>query len=244
MLEEDLGFKPYKKIVQPLLTGDHKAKRIQFTNWVRHHYPKNDTMPIVFSDEKMFDIDGVYNAQNDRVWAVNRAEADESGGIEPARKFPQRVMVWLAVCSKGVSPPVFLDKGSVNDQRYIEDVLPVALKFGNRVFGKNNWIFQQDGAGAHTHHSSQKWCQDHFPNFIDKDHWPPNSPDLNPLDYSIWEEYVQAMDWSKVFNKATLKSELKRAVKKIRPEVILETCNSWTIRLNRVCKNGGDYYGK
>ncbi len=26
---------------------------------------------------KLFDIDGVYNSQNDRVWAVNRAEAEE-----------------------------------------------------------------------------------------------------------------------------------------------------------------------
>src|SRR3954469_3616347 len=24
------------------------------------------------------------------------------------------------------------------------------------------------------------------PNFIEKDQWPPNSPDLNPLDYHVW----------------------------------------------------------
>ncbi|CAF4821128.1 unnamed protein product, partial [Rotaria sp. Silwood2] len=38
-------------------------------------------MKILFSDEKMFDIDGVYNSQNDRIWAVNRSEADTKGGI-------------------------------------------------------------------------------------------------------------------------------------------------------------------
>ena len=32
-------------------------------------------MRILFLDERMFDIDGVYNAQNDRVWAVDRATA-------------------------------------------------------------------------------------------------------------------------------------------------------------------------
>jgi len=26
----------------------------------------------------------------------------------------------------------------------------------------------------------------HCPDFIDKNAWPPNSPDLNPLDYHIW----------------------------------------------------------
>jgi len=26
----------------------------------------------------------------------------------------------------------------------------------------------------------------HCPDFIDKDSWPPNSPDMNPLDYHVW----------------------------------------------------------
>ncbi|CAF5004537.1 unnamed protein product, partial [Rotaria magnacalcarata] len=29
----------------------------------------------------MFDIDGVYNSQNERIWAPNRADADVKGGI-------------------------------------------------------------------------------------------------------------------------------------------------------------------
>uniref|UniRef100_A0A914DY45 Tc1-like transposase DDE domain-containing protein n=1 Tax=Acrobeloides nanus TaxID=290746 RepID=A0A914DY45_9BILA len=32
----------------------------------------------------------------------------------------------------------------------------------------------------------QKWLDEHFPDFIKKDEWPAVSPDLNPLDYSIW----------------------------------------------------------
>ena len=52
-------------------------------------------MNILFSDEKMFNIDGVYDSQNDRIWAVNRAAADAKGGIRRKRKFPQKVMVCL-----------------------------------------------------------------------------------------------------------------------------------------------------
>jgi hypothetical protein len=52
-------------------------------------------MRILFSDEKMLNLDGMYNAQNDRIWAVNRAEADDKGGIKEKQKFPQKVMVWL-----------------------------------------------------------------------------------------------------------------------------------------------------
>ena len=38
-------------------------------------------MHILCSEEKMFDIDEVYNSQNDRIWAVNRAAADTKGVI-------------------------------------------------------------------------------------------------------------------------------------------------------------------
>ena len=43
-------------------------------------------MKILFSDEKLFDIDGIYNSQNDRIWAIDRAEADIRGGIVNFRK--------------------------------------------------------------------------------------------------------------------------------------------------------------
>jgi hypothetical protein len=46
-----------------MLTDEHKEKRIQFANWVRKNFGKEDTMKILFSDEKTFDIDGVYNSQ-------------------------------------------------------------------------------------------------------------------------------------------------------------------------------------
>ena len=48
-------------------------------------------MKILLSDNKSFDIDAVYNSQNDRVWAVDCADADEKGGIQRKQKFPQKV---------------------------------------------------------------------------------------------------------------------------------------------------------
>ena len=35
----------------------------------------------LFSDEIFFDIDGVYNSQNEHVWAINRANANEKDGV-------------------------------------------------------------------------------------------------------------------------------------------------------------------
>ena len=103
ILKDDLQYHAYKVRVVPLLKDEHKAKRKRFSNWMRTYFKKETTMKILFSDENMFDIDGVYNLQNDRIWAVNRHEADKAAGRKQKRKFSEKVMVWLDVCSKGIS---------------------------------------------------------------------------------------------------------------------------------------------
>lgn len=240
ILKKNLQLKPYKIRKQPLLTMKHLKTRFGFYNWVRHNFKKEDTERILFSDEKIFNINGVYNVQNDRIWAVSRANADKKGGINQKRKFPQGVMVWLAVCSKGCSPLVLIEKGTINQDIYIKKILPVAKKYGNKVFG-NKWTYQQDGATCHTGRKSIEWCSKNFPNFIPKNRWPPNSPDLNPLDYCIWNDFVRSIRWDRITSKKELISELKTAVKKIDKDTIVESCKSWYRRLYRMWKANGEY---
>jgi len=38
----------------------------------------------------------------------------------------------------------------------------------------------------HSAKVAQKWLGEHCPDFIKKNFWPPNSPDLNPLDCHVW----------------------------------------------------------
>ena len=126
-------------------------------NWARKKFRKEDTTRILFTDEKMFDLDGIYNSENDRIWAVNRAEANRRGRKKQQRKFPRKVMVWSTVCSEGVAALVVFEKGTLEHHRYIKEVLPVALRYGNSKFG-NNWTFQQDNGTPHSHQETQEWC--------------------------------------------------------------------------------------
>ena len=48
------------------------------------------------------------------------------------------------------------------------------------------FVFQQDSALAHKARETIKLLQWEMPAFISPDLWPPNSPDLNPVDYKIW----------------------------------------------------------
>jgi hypothetical protein len=46
---------------------------------------------ILFLDEKNYGIDGVYNSQHDRIWVINRAEADKRTGVEKNEKFSRKL---------------------------------------------------------------------------------------------------------------------------------------------------------
>ncbi|KAI6655713.1 hypothetical protein LOD99_1855 [Oopsacas minuta] len=54
------------------------------------------------------------------------------------------------------------------------------------MFSGQPFVFQQEGALAHTANTTQDWLKHNIPNFIHKDEWPPYSPDLNPIDYFVW----------------------------------------------------------
>ena len=47
----------------------------------------------LFSDGKLFDLDGMYNAHKDRIWASNRRKADAKGGTKTKHTFPIKVMI-------------------------------------------------------------------------------------------------------------------------------------------------------
>ena len=79
ILKQDLKMKLYKIPVEPLLKDEHKVQWKKFVNCRKKKFRKEDTMRILFSKEKMFDLDGIYNSKNDRIWAVNREKANRRG---------------------------------------------------------------------------------------------------------------------------------------------------------------------
>ena len=88
----------------------------------------------------------------------------------------------------GPSEVVVLPKGgSFNTDFYVPTVIPVINRECRRLMG-NDFVFQQDGARCHTSKESIEEMKTIQIPLIEPHHWPPNSPDLNPLDYFFWNE--------------------------------------------------------
>ena len=103
ILKISLGLKPYKKTIELSLSDDQKIKRKQFANWLRTYFRKENTLRILFSDKKFFDIDDVYNSENERVWAINHADGNKKWCHAEIKIRPEKVMVWLGAWCKGLT---------------------------------------------------------------------------------------------------------------------------------------------
>ena len=84
---------------------------------------------------------------------------------------------------KSFTQLLFVDeKAKVNASYNVAKLLPNLIKDSRHLLS-DNFIFQQDGAPAHTAALAQDWIKKICPGFIGKNKWPPNSPDLSPFDY-------------------------------------------------------------
>jgi transposase len=208
IIHDDLSLKTYKRIRCQTLTDVHKQKRKKFACWIRKHSKDEFFKKIMFSDEKIFDGDGQINLKNDVIYAKSRADADKNGGIFEKQKYPLKVMVWCGLTFNGPTEIVVLPKnGSFNQEFYVSNVLPVVKRECQRLIGEE-FFYQQDGATSHTGNHSMESLKNEGINLLANGVWPPNSPDLSPMDYFFWNEVSSRIPKKKFTNRDELITEI------------------------------------
>ncbi|CAF3184230.1 unnamed protein product [Rotaria socialis] len=106
---------------------------------------------ILFTDENKFELGGIFNRQNDHVYAPSRHDTDEHKGAKPTAKFPKNLMVWLAASKNGLSLPIIFEPGeTLTHEKYVDIILPHARAECQRLLG-DDFIYQQDNATSHKH---------------------------------------------------------------------------------------------
>ena len=144
---------------------------------------------IIFTDEKDFTLEVARNRQNDRVYGKRKRDIAPNRLYHETNRFTKKVMLSAGVSWKGKTRIHFIDteRTKVNSESY-KNLLEIGLLPDcRRLYPNGDWVFQQDGAPAHTSKTTQEYLDGATPDFIRKDEWPPQSPDCNPMDYAVWD---------------------------------------------------------
>ena len=121
VLEKDLKCYPYKKVKRQLLSGPTCKKRLKRARLLLHRLQDCMQPPVLWTDEELFTVQAVHNAQNDRVWARNVKDISEERRISFWCQKPASVMVWAGVMSCGLKTPlIFIEEGvKINQHVYL-----------------------------------------------------------------------------------------------------------------------------
>jgi len=165
------GLQSSRKVKKPLLTEDHKQKRLEFAiqnktrNWE----------VVTFCDETTFQVG--HEILRVRVKKGERV-------VLPTVKHPPKLHAWAGVSFRGKTK-IFVFTENLTAllyERIIKDYLVPSLKLNNRRLPKP-WLVQQDNDPKHN----SKLCVAAMGRAqIERVPQPPQSPDLNPIE-NVWK---------------------------------------------------------
>nr|BAG15923.1 transposase [Bombyx mandarina]BAG15924.1 transposase [Bombyx mandarina]BAG15925.1 transposase [Bombyx mandarina] len=244
VLNEDLGLRAYRRKTGHRLNARLMDLRLKRCRALLKRYAGKKNREILFSDEKFFTVEESYNKQNDKVYAHSSEEASNRIPRIQRGHFPSSLMVWLGVSYWGLTEVHFCEKGvKTNAVVYQNTVLTNLVEpVSHTMFNNRHWVFQQDSAPAHRAKSTQDWLAAGEIDFIRHEDWPSSSPDLNPLDYKIWQ-HLEEKACSKLHpNLESLKTSLIKAAADIDMDLVRAAVDDWPRRLKACIQNHGGHF--
>ena len=139
-------------------------------------------------------------------------------------------------------PPHIFEVGlKVNTKVYLDVLKSVVILWCNQVAGGRPWVWQQDSAPAHKSKETQAWLQKECYDFVPFSHWPPSSPDLNPLDYFVWSYVENITNMTFHNSKASLIVAIRRVFAELPLAPVEKACSQFRIGIEALIEAEGGY---
>lgn len=170
----------FKAPVKPAIIPVNRETRVSFAGVFRH-WTFQDWKQVIFTDESSF-----YNKRScsRRIWRYRGVEPPEETEPTTYRRF--RVNVWAAISHEKIE---FITRVSNNfdSPKYLELLQQVVPMVKNN---RPNMIWQHDNVRFHRTEGIEQYFDQIG---VQKMKWPPQSPDLNPIE-NIWALISQKLN--------------------------------------------------
>lgn len=217
---------------KPMISNRNRIKRLQFAKTHLKETP-NYWKRILWSDETKINLFG--NDGPAKVWRKPN-EALKSKNIRPTMKHGGGcIMVWGSMSAGGVGNLAFIDT-TMNAEGYVNILRDNLSQSAQKTGLRRGFIFQQDCDPKHTSGKAKEYFKKNEVNVLE---WPPQSPDLNPIEH-VWSHLKVALGPHRSTSKSDMKEKVKKAWDDILPSVTEKLVLSMPKRLEAVIiANGG-----
>ena len=161
-----------------------------------------------FTDEKLFKLNQPRNTQYDRVYAIKKEEISTERMVVKRKTIPKNVKISVGVSKLGRTSVFFVEAGAKANGQYYKNKLLARMLPERNNLSRGDYIFLQDGAKSNIAKATLEYFNKNCPEYVKPDHWPPNTPNLNVLDFAIWGD-VERKVWK---NKPHDDESLKQAI--------------------------------
>lgn len=241
IVHNELGLKSYRLLSGQVLNDKMKQNRLDKCKKLQDFFIMHRVEDVLWSDEKIFTVEVTQNSQNHRQLLSPALKNTRKRKVATKSLFPKSLMIWAGIGANGKTQLVFIDKHvKINAQIYQNEILDKAVL---PWIQKNpNTIFQQDWAPAHGAKSTIAYLEAKVKNYLTKDQWPSNSPDLNPLDFSVWGYIEERLRTRKITDLGVLKKALLKEWNDMDPDYLRRTINSLPKRIQACIDADGGHF--
>jgi len=134
-------------------------------------------------------------------------------------------MVSVGVSALGTTSIHFIEPGVKVTDLLMQKLLPDIRQLSDF------YVFQQVSAPANRARETIELLTMETPEFIPPTLWPPNSPDLNPVDYKVWSAMQEKVYKMQIKDTDELPARILTAWDEMDQRIIDAATRQWRIRL-------------
>lgn len=196
---------------------------------------------IILDDESYFTFSHHELSGNDGFYTDNIEASPDNVRYASKSKFEPKVLVWVAISSKGVSVPLIRPNKAkaIDSDIYISQCLPKLKEFIKKYHARDKIMLWPDLARSHYAKKTMDWLTEQKIPFVPKKDNPPNVPQARPIEnfWAVLKRMVYGNGWE-ARNEQQLIDRIRRKLKEIDINTVQNLIRNVRCTLRKIEDNG------